>query len=197
MLSFEALKRGSVGVASLTGAVLGRSLQGLRDVVDRSLAQVRLAATLHSPERVAVAQFIEDVEVAAALDAEARGVELCVAPGEHGLAVHVDRALLASAVGNLVQNAIKFTRRGGRVTLTARRTPGHAIIDVADQCGGLPEGKLEELFRPFERHGADRTGLGLGLRISLEAVQANGGEIHVRNHPGDGCVFSVELPLSP
>jgi signal transduction histidine kinase len=196
MLSYEALKRGSVGVESLTGAVLGRSLQGLRDVVDRSLAQVRLAAALHSPERVVVAQFVEDVEVAAALDAKARGVELCVAPGEPWLAVQADRALLASALGNLLQNAIKFTPRGGRVTVTARLAPGHVLIDVADQCGGIPEGKLEELFRPFERHGADRTGLGLGLGISLEAVRANGGQIHVRNQPGEGCVFTIELPLS-
>lgn len=197
MLSFEALKRGAVGLESHTGALLGRSLLRLRDLVDRSLAEVRLAATLHSPRRVVVAEFIEDVEVAAALEAQARGVELSAPPGERGLAIHVDRALLASAVGNLVQNAIKFTRPGGRVALGVRRTGTHVLIDVADACGGLPEGRVEQLFRPFESHGEDRTGLGLGLKISLQAVKANGGEIRVENHPGDGCVFTIELPLAP
>lgn len=195
MLAFEALQRGSVGIKSHTGAMLGRSLVRLRELVDRSLAEVRLAATLHSPQPVVVAEFLEDVEVAAALEAQARGVELALKPVDRALVVQADRALLTSAVANLVQNAIKFTRRGGRVALTARRTPTHALIEVSDQCGGLPPGKLDALFRPFERHGEDRSGLGLGLKISLDAVRANGGEIRVRNRPGDGCTFSVELPL--
>ncbi|WP_242342965.1 sensor histidine kinase [Anaeromyxobacter terrae] len=195
-LSFEAMKRGTVGTESRTGALLGRSLQGLRDVIDRSLAEVRLAATLNSPQRVVLAQLIEDIEVGAALDAKARDVELSAPAVDYALAVVVDRPLLASAVANLLQNAIKFTPPGGRVSLTTRRASGHVLIEVADQCGGLPPGKAEELFRPFERHGADRTGLGLGLKISLDAVRANGGEIRVRNLPGEGCVFTIELPVA-
>jgi signal transduction histidine kinase len=68
------------------------------------------------------------------------------------------------------------------------------FIDVEDECGGLPLGEAEALFRPFLQSGADRSGLGLGLSISRKAVQLNGGEIRVRNVPGKGCIFTVELP---
>jgi signal transduction histidine kinase len=67
-------------------------------------------------------------------------------------------------------------------------------IEVSDECGGLPSGRAEELFRPFEQQGADRSALGLGLAICKRGVEANGGTLGVRDVPGKGCVFSVELP---
>ena len=194
MLSYQALKGGAVGIDGSTGAVLGRSLRGLRDIIDRSLTEVRLAATLRNPERVELGQFIEEMEVVAALDAKAKGLALSVPTVQHRLAVHVDRPLLASAVGNLLQNAIKFTPAGGRVSLTGYRNATHILIDVEDGCGGLAEGHAETMFRPFDRKGAKTSGLGLGLKISHDAVAANGGQIHVRNLPGTGCVFSIALP---
>ncbi|MDE2511266.1 MAG: HAMP domain-containing histidine kinase, partial [Elusimicrobia bacterium] len=57
-----------------------------------------------------------------------------------------------------------------------------------------PKGKAEELFRPFTQKGEDRTGLGLGLSISRQAVARIGGELTVRDLPGKGCVFSISLP---
>jgi signal transduction histidine kinase len=72
------------------------------------------------------------------------------------------------------------------------------LIEVEDECGGLPPGKAEELFLQFEQRGVDRTGLGLGLSISRRSVEADGGEIHVRDLPGVGCVFAIDLPrLAP
>lgn len=194
LLAYHALQRGGAGVQGSTGAALGRSLRGLRDLVDRSLAQVRLSAALRNPERVELAPFIEEMEVGATLDAKAKGLALDVPAVENGLRVNADRPLLASAVGNLVQNAIKFTPPGGRVSLSSHRDSQHVVIDVEDQCGGLPEGQAEAMFRPFERQASNATGLGLGLKISRDAVTANGGEIHVHNLPGRGCVFSIVLP---
>ena len=65
---------------------------------------------------------------------------------------------------------------------------------MEDECGGLPPGRAEELVRPFAQRGPDRTGLGLGLTIASESVVANGGEIRVRNLPGRGCIFTIDLP---
>ena len=62
---------------------------------------------------------------------------------------------------------------------------------------GLPPGKAEELFRPFEQRGLDQRGLGLGLTISLKGVQASGGEIRVSDLPGSGCIFTVDMPRAP
>jgi signal transduction histidine kinase len=69
------------------------------------------------------------------------------------------------------------------------------LIEVADECGGLPPGKADELFRRFEQRGFDRTGLGLGLWISRRSVEADDGEIRVRDVPPVGCVFTIDLPL--
>jgi hypothetical protein len=69
------------------------------------------------------------------------------------------------------------------------------LIEVADQCGGLPLGDPDELFRPFAQRGSDRSGLGLGLSITRRGVEANDGTLSVRNRPGKGCVFTINLPL--
>jgi signal transduction histidine kinase len=197
LLAYQALVSGRVGITGNTGAALGRSLKSLRDLIDRSLAEVRLASGIRSPERVRVAELIEDVEVTATLEAGERGLQLLILPVEYGLAVEVDRQLIEAAMANLLQNAFKFTRRGGCVSLRTRADSGRVLIEVEDECGGLPPGKAEELFRPFEQRGADRSGLGLGLAISLRSVKADGGDVSVRNVPGKGCVFTIELPLGP
>jgi hypothetical protein len=67
-------------------------------------------------------------------------------------------------------------------------------IEVADACGGLPPGKVDDLFAPLVQRGENRSGFGLGLAIARQAVEAHGGSIDVRDDPGDGCVFTIELP---
>jgi signal transduction histidine kinase len=196
-LAFDMLKTGSIGVGGSTAAVLARSLEGLRSLIDRELAEVRLGAGVQYRETLLVREFIEDVEVAATIDATARGLQFSVTSVADDVTVNADRQILASVVSNLLQNAFKFTRSGGHVSLRARATADRVLIDVEDQCGGLPPGKAEELFRPFERRGTDRTGLGLGLAICHRGAGANDGEIHVLNHAGTGCVFTVDLPRQP
>lgn len=80
------------------------------------------------------------------------------------------------------------------MTLRAYADGDHVVIDVEDECGGLPEGKAEALFQPFKQMSSDRSGLGLGLWISRRAVEASGGTLRVRNNPGKGCTFTIELP---
>ena len=198
MLSFEALKTGSVGISGSTGALLGRSLIGLRNLIDRSLAAVRLEAGMQSQQRLLVARLIEDVEVGAALDARAHDLHLSVFPVEQNLSVYADPQILTSVLSNLLQNAFKFTKPRGLVSLRITSTPESVLFEVEDQCGGLPPGRAEELFRPFVQRSDDRSGLGLGLTISRRGVEASGGKLHVRNMPGSGCVFVVDLPrLAP
>jgi signal transduction histidine kinase len=197
VLSFSMLKEGSVGVGGSTSAVLTRSLAGLRDLIDRELAEVRLGAGVHHRETVVVRDLIEDVEAAATMDANARGLEFSVASLSKEVTVRADRQILASVVANLLQNAFKFTRPAGHVALRAHATADHVFIDIEDQCGGLPDGKTEELFRPFAQRGANRSGLGLGLAICDRGARVNDGEIQVLNRPGAGCVFTVVLPRLP
>jgi signal transduction histidine kinase len=120
-----------------------------------------------------------------------------VLPRRRPVTIEGDRQVLVAAVSNLLQNAFKFTRRNGNVSLTTRATADRVLFEVEDECGGLPPGKTEDLFRPFEQKGPDRSGVGLGLSICLKAAQANAGEIHVRDLPGKGCVFTLDLPRMP
>ncbi len=196
LLAFTILKEGEVAPAGSTARVLGRSLLGLRDLVDRTLSEIRTAASHHRPERVAVQGFFGDIGLAAQLQAEYKGVTFTVDPVDPELVVHVDRQLLESAVMNLISNAFKYTRTGGRVTLRGREENGRAFVDVEDACGGIPEG-IGDPFQPFgDRRGQDRTGLGLGLSIARKAMRAQGGDVRLHNMPGQGCVFSIELPLA-
>ena len=197
MLAFATLERGSVGVSGSTGALLSRSLRHLSALIDRSLAEARLEFELQKREHVRVAELIEEVGIAAAFEANARGIQLTVAPVEFGIVVDADRHILAAALGNLVQNACKFTRPGTAVSLATHVTADRLSIEVADECGGLGVGDPEELFRAFEQRGADRTGLGLGLTISRRGVESCGGTLRVRDIPGKGCVFAVDFPRLP
>lgn len=193
--AFDVLKSGSVGVAGSTGAVLERLLSRLGLLVDQSLAEVRLEAGSIRRQRIDLRQFLEELEIVASLSAKKRGVSVSVAVAtEDGLAIEGDPQILSAIVVNLVQNAVKFSRAHGHVAVTTRATADRIQIDVADECGGLPPGTAAVLFKPFEQRNADRIGLGLGLVIARRGAEAHGGAIHVRDIPGTGCIFTLELP---
>jgi signal transduction histidine kinase len=194
-LAVTAIKAGNVGLAGATGAVLDRSLIGLRNLVDRSLADVRVTAGMPPRHQlVPLARFIAEVKISASLEAQAHGCRLAVSAVDPSLAVEADRELLFSAVGNLLQNAFKFTEQHTEVLLNAYATGDRVLIDVEDQCGGLRPGDAEKMFLPFAQAGTDKSGLGLGLSICRRSVEANSGVLSVRNLPGSGCVFTIELP---
>jgi signal transduction histidine kinase len=194
-LSLTAIKAGNVGVAGATAGVLERSLVGLRNLVDRSLTEVRIAAGLPAQHRLfSLAGFIAEVKLSASLEAQVKECVLTVSPVDAPLAVDADRDLLLSAVGNLLQNAFKFTHPGTEVTLSAYAAADRIRIDVEDNCGGLSRGDTETMFKPFTQGGEDRSGLGLGLAISRLSVEANGGNLSARDIPGSGCVFTIDLP---
>jgi signal transduction histidine kinase len=194
LAAFEVLRTGNVGVGGSTGSVLQRSLSALRDLINRSVAEVRLRRDILDRTQFGIAEFIAELAPAAALDAGARGLSFNVEAGDNEVSVDADRTILAATVANLVQNAFKFTRPGTTVTLRVIATSDRVRIEVEDECGGLPEGHVTDLFQPFEQRGADRTGLGLGLAISRWGAEANKGRIYARNLPEHGCVFTVDLP---
>jgi len=194
-LATMAIKSGNVGPTGATGAVLDRSLIGMRSLIDRSLAGVRLTAGMPSrAQLISLADFIADVKISASLEAQTRECQFVVGDVDRGLALDVDRELMMSAVGNLLQNAFKFTHRHTEVRLNAYAAADRIRIDVEDRCGGLPPGAAEEMFKPFKQNGNDRSGLGLGLAICRQGVEANGGILAVRDVPDFGCVFTIDLP---
>ena len=196
-LSFESIRTGRVAVGGSTGDVLRRSLLGLASLIDRSLAEVRIDAGVQNLQEIRVAEFIEEIEIGALLQSEARGVSLEIAPTDPSAMIRGDRQILASALSNLLQNGFKYTKANTRVTLTTRVTVETVAFDVEDECGGLPPGAPSGLFAAYQQRAQDRSGLGLGLAISMKAAKANGGELRVRDLPGKGCIFTLEVPRLP
>jgi hypothetical protein len=170
---------------------------GARDLVAHSLAEIRLAQGVLHRERFPVSEFIAELAPAAMMTAQAKGITLAITPVDDGVMIEADRQILAAVMTNLLQNAFKFTRPHTTVTLRAGAGAERVLLEVEDECGGLPNGDVNELFRPFEQRGANRTGLGLGLAFCRWGAEANHGRIYGRSLPGVGCVYTVDLPRIP
>jgi hypothetical protein len=174
--------------------LLDRSLIRLRELIDHVLVAGRLeAGAALQYARINLERLLRAVELDATPAAEDRGLTMAF-DSPAGLEVDGDERLLHSAVGNLVRNAVKFSDRGGTVTVRARAADNEVVIEVEDSCGGLPPDVGPDLFEPFVQRATDRTGLGLGLAIVRQAVDAHHGSVELRNRPGQGCVFTIQLP---
>jgi signal transduction histidine kinase len=197
MLSFASIKKGIVAPGGSTSAVHDRCLMRMHTLIDRSLADVRLDAGMQNLEAVPVWEVLEEAEILGSMIAQTRGITFVVTSIPPDVQVQADRQILAAMVANLLHNAFKFSAKGTTVHLQATSSAERVLIEVEDQCGGLPPGKTESLLRPFHQQGADRTGLGLGLAIVLKAAQAISGELRIRDLPGKGCIFTIDLPRLP
>jgi signal transduction histidine kinase len=196
LLSFDALRRGQVAIGGRTSNVLERSLLRLRGLIDRSLSEVRLKSGLALyRERTNFRQLLDEIEASVTVEMQAKGAHIVV-EADPALEGAVDRQLLISALANLVQNGIKYSHDGATIRLRCKPGAGGRVtFEVEDECGGIAEDKLAELFTPFVRGTSETSGLGLGLAITRQAIEAHGGRVDVRNLPGRGCVFVVEIPV--
>ena len=197
LMSFESIKAGVVAPGGSTSAMHERSLMGLLTLIDRSMAEVRLDAGMQNLERVFVWEVLDEVAIGASVVARRRGLRFSVTSLDHAVAVKADRQILCAAVANLVQNALKFTHKGTAINLRASVANDRVLIEVEDECGGLPPGQAENLLKPFTQQSGDRTGLGLGLSICVKGMKAIGGALRIRDLPGKGCVFTIDLPQEP
>lgn len=116
-----------------------------------------------------------------------------------GMFVRADTARVRQIFLNLLSNAVKYNRKGGRVTVSCQMSGDFVRITVTDTGQGIPEKLQPQLFKPFQRLGADRTsieGTGIGLVITKLFVEAMGGSIGFESKSGIGSAFWVELPVA-
>jgi two-component system OmpR family sensor kinase len=178
--------------------LLRRNLDKLRELVDQVLIAGRLEAGVE-PVRahLDLAALLRGVVETLHPEAEMMQVRIVLdAPPE--LDALIDRNLIESAIANLLRNGIKYTKPGSAIEVTLSRDGDDIVTRVADACGGITATNWTNLFEPFERgDGAveqRRDGLGLGLAIAKQAVEAHGGTVSMRNNPPDGCVFEIRIP---
>jgi signal transduction histidine kinase len=113
--------------------------------------------------------------------------------------VTADRSRLRQVMGNLVDNAVKYTPRGGRVRIEGRMTTDGVAVSVHDTGLGIPASEQPRVWDRLYRGDQSRStrGLGLGLSLVRAIVQAHGGTVEVRSEPGAGSTFTIQLPSQP
>jgi CheY-like chemotaxis protein/nitrogen-specific signal transduction histidine kinase len=178
----------------------GRHLLDLiNEVLD--IARIEAGRLVVSIESVSVKEVIQEgLDLVAPL-AVARDIQLKVeAAGISDRFIFVDRQRLKQVLLNLLSNAVKYNRPGGSVALSYAEVQGGRLrINVSDTGPGIPPDRLGQLFTPFERLGAEQTGVegtGLGLALSKRLVEAMRGTLGVQSTVGQGSTFWMEFPLS-
>jgi signal transduction histidine kinase len=176
-----------------------------RDNAERLLAMVNNLLDLARLERGREHLDIQPIQPDELLEAAAeavrpraqdKGIELLIEPHDELPAVAADRRQIEHALTNLLDNAVTYTDRGGRITLSAASDGDRVTLTVADSGVGIPAEHLAHVFDRFFRiPGQSReTGTGLGLAIVHEIVTAHGGNVSCDSVPGSGSVFRFTLP---
>ncbi|WP_287154490.1 ATP-binding protein [Candidatus Solincola tengchongensis] len=181
---------------------LDRETSRLSQLVEDLLALSRLEAgeTVLRMEEIDLRELVDErLEGKAKLAAE-YGVEMdATSCGE--MMVTADRRLLATLLDNLLDNAIKYNRPGGRVFVGCRAEEGALVLEVRDTGVGMPPEELPRIFERFYRIDRARSretgGTGLGLSIVKHIAELHGGTVSVQSEPGEGSAFSVRLPRPP
>lgn len=178
-------------------ATIRRMVDSLSQLVDTILTASRLEAGVFtvSPVSVPIQSVIDaSAEVFAPL-ATRRRVTLTIGP-VHGLSVHADPSRLRQVLDNLLANALKFTPRGGAITLSVSATVKLVSLSVSDTGPGVSPTERELIFDRYRQGTAGRArgGAGLGLAIARGIIEAHGGTIHCTEVPGGGASFVFTLP---
>lgn len=196
----EALEDGLGGDPGRLYGQLRGEVMRMDDMVEDLLALSRLQSPSVRLDRttVSLTDLVSDALASAEPRAAAAGVRL-VGRADTPVTAPVDAREVTRAVDNLVANALRHTPEGEAVEVSVTATDGHAVVDVRDACGGIPEEVLPRVFEAGWRGSSARTpgrggGAGLGLAIVRGVADVHGGDVAVENVPG-GCRFRLRLPL--
>ena len=193
-IAHSMIKQGLVGTGGGTAKVLEESLTRMRGLIDRSLSEVRMRSNTELIiEAFSLSDLIDQILLTAEIDSLAKK-QILESDIVSNISIESDQQLLLSAITNIVQNAIKYTKENGHVLLSAKLSDECIVIEVRDECGGIDEGQIKDLFKPFKSGTQDKSGLGIGLTIVKQATSLLQGKISVENNPGCGCTFVLELP---
>jgi PAS domain S-box-containing protein len=179
-----------------------RASQHLLVLINDILNYARLEAgtvELH-PSEVRLTDALTEMEALITPQLTAKGVEYEYRGCDAKFRVLADREKLDQILLNLVGNAVKFTDRGGKITLDCGVADGIAHVTITDTGRGIPRGKLDMIFDPFvqvDRHLTPerQQGVGLGLAISRDLARAMHGDITVESDAGKGAIFTLTLPV--
>ena len=178
----------------------GRHLLALiNEIID--IARIESGKLSLSLEPISLLTLVEDTSQLMAPLAAARSITISQDCPRTGLAVQADQQRLSQVLVNLLSNAVKYNREGGTIAVTCREEGADQVsLVVADTGPGIAEENLERIFVPFERVGAEFSGVegtGIGLPLAKALTEAMGGQLTVSSVPGEGSAFTVSLRRAP
>lgn len=179
-------------------AQAGAQAEKLDSLIQSLMKTSRLEAGVIAltPTQSLVGALLEDLERSYAPAAQAKKITLDIADAGD-LTARFDAKWTSEAIGNLLDNAVKYTLAGGRISVSCQKYELFCRIDIADTGPGIPEEEQAKIFRRFYR-GAQvqqAEGVGIGLYLARQIITGEGGYIKVQSVPGNGCTFSVFLPV--
>jgi len=199
--------RVAVGLARQPASDVARQIERIEaeiERLDRLIGQVLNLSRLDATARTAFADEVDLVEVLdgiardAAFEAQGRGVTIDWRPPPGAAKVRGNAEWLASAVENVLRNAVRYTGTGTAVELRLEQAAAQTRIVVRDHGPGVPPGELERIFQPFHRVAESRTrdtgGDGIGLAITARVLAAHGGSARADHAPGGGLAVTLTLP---
>ena len=188
----------SEGPEAALAAEVAADVESLLALINTLLEISRLErAEATRDETVDLCRLVQDVADLYRPVAEGAGLELKVCRPAGPLCLKAHRGKAMQVVGNLVDNAFKYTPRGGRVSVAVRKEGAALVLDVADTGVGIPPAELPHLFERFYRGtNAEASGNGLGLSLVQAIAAAYGWRVRVSSDVGKGSVFSVRFPAS-
>jgi two-component system phosphate regulon sensor histidine kinase PhoR len=184
-------------------AMIYRSGEKLSGMVEDFLVHSKLESGVAAPEKTPenMGEILKDVSEVFSSEAKKKGLAF-VKKIEPGLPImNFDKKLMERAVSNLIQNAVKYTPEGGKITVKAECISGFdgdmVVISVTDTGPGIPAELQPHLFEKYFRSSKTRgaIGTGLGLAVVKAVVNAHEGKVEVDSLEGEGCTFRIILPI--
>jgi len=189
------------------------TIRSVLDIAMRSTERVQRLATslldtsrmesgqsIGNPEPIGVAELVEEAVEAMLPPAESKGVEIATSLATGLPAVLVDVDMIKRVLINLIENSVRYSKKGMRISVAAKREDDWVEIHVEDEGSGIPKAEQERIFEKFtqsHRGGEGKTkGLGLGLAYCKLAVEGHGGKIWVKSAKSKGSRFSFTIPIA-
>ncbi len=163
-----------------------------------SVSEMEAASMSLKFDDVSPAALLDDIEADYRAQAREQGIEFSVVRPPKLEQVFGDREKIGLLLHNIVGNAMKYTPRGGSVTVSAKQTDADWLVEVRDTGPGIAPDEQQKVFEKFYRASGARhsgvTGSGLGLALAAQIARLHGGEITLESEPGCGCTFTARLP---
>jgi signal transduction histidine kinase/HAMP domain-containing protein len=175
-----------------------RLRQLVNDILDS--AKIESGQLQLKLEAFSIDEFLEHMKTLYTLQTEQKGIELILDKGsEPARPLQCDKELTERVIMNLISNALKFTPKGGKITVHAGADAGEMLLYVEDTGAGIPKDKADLVFEKFKQIDGPqkKSGYGLGLSICKKVVELHGGRIWVDSEEGKGSRFAFRLPLDP